>query len=73
LKTKTLLRVIQKLTRGKSRKTPTTSWRDEEEEWGGRGAQAGEEKGKIAIAHLYPATTRAGTNVLTFVLGGGFD
>jgi hypothetical protein len=37
------------------------------------GSSRGEEKGKIAIAHLYPATTRDGTNVLTFVLGRGFD
>jgi hypothetical protein len=34
-----------------------------------RGLGRGEE-GIIAIAHLYQAKTRAGTNVPTFVLGG---
>jgi hypothetical protein len=35
----------------------------------GRGLRPGEE-GKIVVAHLYRATTRAGTNLLTFVPGG---
>jgi hypothetical protein len=37
------------------------------------GSGRGEEEGKIAIAHLYWATTRAGRNVLTFVQGDGSD
>jgi hypothetical protein len=37
----------------------SSSWREEEEEWGG--ARAGGEEGKIVVAHLYHATTRVGT------------
>jgi hypothetical protein len=48
----------------------SSSWGEEEEEWGG--ARAGE-KGDIAVGHLYRATTRVGTNVLTFVWGGCSD
>jgi hypothetical protein len=42
----------------------------------GRGARVGwgaGEEGKVSVAHLYRATTRVGTNVLTFVPGGGSD
>jgi hypothetical protein len=51
----------------------SSSWREEEEEeeWGG-GLRQGEE-GEIAIAHLYSAIKRPGTNVLTFVLVCGYD
>jgi hypothetical protein len=60
--------IRQKLSRAPLGRESSSS-REEEEECGG-GSGRGEEEEKIAVAHLYRAKTRAGTNVCTFVPGG---